>query len=62
MSAIQPISMQAVSEKVILARKGRLEEDALFSRIFKYAPDPIISICRPQLSLKYFFLAKVESP
>ena len=30
MSAIQPISMQAVSEKVILARKGRLEEDAQF--------------------------------
>lgn len=30
MSAIQPISMQAVSEKVVLARKGRLEEDAQF--------------------------------
>ena len=30
MSAIQPISMQAVSEKVALARQGRLEEDAQF--------------------------------
>ena len=30
MSALEPISMQAVSEKVVLARKGRLEEDAQF--------------------------------
>ena len=30
MSAIEPITMQAVSEKVALARKGRLEEDAQF--------------------------------
>ena len=30
MSAIAPISMQEVSEKVFLARKGRLEEDAQF--------------------------------
>ncbi len=30
MSAIEPISMQAVSEKVMQARKGRLEEDAQF--------------------------------
>ena len=28
-----------------------------FSRIFKYAPDSIISICRQQLSLIFFFLA-----
>lgn len=30
MSAIQPISMKAVSEKVLLARQGRLEEEAQF--------------------------------
>ena len=30
MSAIEPITMQAVSERVALARQGRLEEDAQF--------------------------------
>lgn len=30
MSGIQPISMQEVSEKVVLSRQGRLEEEAQF--------------------------------
>ena len=30
MSAIEPITMQAVSERVALVRQGRLEEDAQF--------------------------------
>lgn len=30
MSGIQPISMQSVSEKVVLSRQGRLEEEAQF--------------------------------